>query len=583
MVSENSKTSIAPAYRREGQYIYIGEYPQSIKAEDVTINEGFSYENGYFLGSDGFFYAKATATPYDEHTSFSTGEAIKTGSEYFFKVEPIRFQILSEQNGEAFLLCDSILTTHIFDGSSNCYASSEIRAWLNGEFYSTAFCEKEKEKILSTTVSNDTESTADSANPYACENTEDYVFLLSCAEIARASLGFTTDDKEEDKARQRKTSDYARATGAFTRPDPKYQGNGYWRLRSPGSWAEVATCGIGDGGAIYNIYTDDKSGGIVPALRLLLDQDDRAPLPSTFSFGEFTDLTPPAPQTKKPNRKLLGIIGAISLVALLLLLILPSVLRGKYKYVYFGEYPQSVKAEGVTVDEAVCDSRGYYLGSDGAYYAKVTAKPISSKYTFSDGTNIVSGETYYFKVEPIRWRILEKKNGTALLLCDSIIDCQRFDYNPNIYAVKNDYEESTIRAWLNGSFADIAFTEDQKSTILTSTVKLSQSTSLEDKLFLLSTKEARKSLYGFAVSARRDDKSRRLKLTDYARAIGGWMNTEEEHYGDGTWWLRTPRDLTESDADRVLGGSPTSSARVNEKDVGVVAAMWIDLKKMEEP
>lgn len=50
-------------------------------------------------------------------------------------------------------------------------------------------------------------------------------------------------------------------------------------------------------------------------------------------------------------------------------------------FIYFGEYPQKIKAEGVTVDEAQRDARGYYFGSDNAYYAKVIAAPKSISVT----------------------------------------------------------------------------------------------------------------------------------------------------------------------------------------------------------
>ena len=81
-------------------------------------------------------------------------------------------------------------------------------------------------------------------------------------------------------------------------------------------------------------------------------------------------------------------------------------------YIYFGEYPQTLKADDVTITSET-DSRGYYLGSDGNYYAMVTADPYvdgmaadpTSKSTFTTGASVIEGEVYYFKVEPIRWRI----------------------------------------------------------------------------------------------------------------------------------------------------------------------------------
>ena len=50
------------------------------------------------------------------------------------------------------------------------------------------------------------------------------------------------------------------------------------------------------------------------------------------------------------------------------------------------------------------------------------------------------------------------------MLCDMIIDSQQFDIS------KNNYEESTIRKWLNQTFYNTAFNEIQKQSIFTTTV-----------------------------------------------------------------------------------------------------------------
>ena len=154
-------------------------------------------------------------------------------------------------------------------------------------------------------------------------------------------------------------------------------------------------------------------------------------------------------------------------------------------YVYFGEYPQTLKADDVTVTDTT-DSRGYYLGSDGEYYAMVTASPFMPNYTFSTGETITGDKVYYFKVEPIRWRILAKENGSALLLCDGIID--NIAYQPECYydeeayeycttannapsgTYANNYEYSGVRAWLNSTFFDAAFGDFRRELILTKTV-----------------------------------------------------------------------------------------------------------------
>ena len=92
------------------------------------------------------------------------------------------------------------------------------------------------------------------------------------------------------------------------------------------------------------------------------------------------------------------------------------------------------------------DADGYYLGSDGERYAKVVADPypFNSGYTFSNNSSVIDGNTYYFKVEPIRWRILSERDGKAFILCDSIIASKAYDAGNN-----NNYANSDIRAWLN--------------------------------------------------------------------------------------------------------------------------------------
>ena len=50
-------------YTRDGDYIYLGEFPQTLKADDVTITDTID-ARGYYLGSDGNYYAAVTADPY---------------------------------------------------------------------------------------------------------------------------------------------------------------------------------------------------------------------------------------------------------------------------------------------------------------------------------------------------------------------------------------------------------------------------------------------------------------------------------------------------------------------------------------
>ena len=231
----------------DGGYILFGQYPQAIKAADVSIISTTPDTDGYYLGSDGERYAKVVADPNESGYTFSNNSSVTSGNTYYFKVEPIRWRILSESDGNAFILCDSIIANHYYhhthlsptiDGQTvyaNNYANSDIRAWLNDEFYNTAFGDLQQALIQTTEVDNSAASTGNSSNRYACENTFDKVFLLSYREVITIEYGFESSFTYNDTARRMLMSDFSRATGAYMSTSSGYYGNGWWLLRSPGS------------------------------------------------------------------------------------------------------------------------------------------------------------------------------------------------------------------------------------------------------------------------------------------------------------------------------------------------------------
>ena len=286
------------AYTREGDYIYFGEYPQTLKADSVTITSTTD-ERGYYLGDDGCYYAKVSADPHYNDFTFSTGASITKGTVYYFKVEPIRWRILSEENGEAFLLCDSIIDVLSYqwdfydryqtyynnaDGVpegtyANNYKYSEIRAWLNTTFYETAFSALQQEIILITEVDNSAKSTNPhgnetahngGVNEYVCENTNDKIFLLSQEEATNEAYGFSSSESA-DESREMITSDYSRALGALMITTEDYYGNGWWYHRSPDcNRSGYAYRSSTDGHCNSSIWVDYTSLGTVPALKIRL-------------------------------------------------------------------------------------------------------------------------------------------------------------------------------------------------------------------------------------------------------------------------------------------------------------------------
>ena len=76
---------------------------------------------------------------------------------------------------------------------ANSWEYSDVRSFLNGEFYMLAFSEEEKSLVQEQTLDN-TNTTAKTESKYATAQTEtrDKVFLLSYSDLRNTDYGFTT-------------------------------------------------------------------------------------------------------------------------------------------------------------------------------------------------------------------------------------------------------------------------------------------------------------------------------------------------------------------------------------------------------
>jgi hypothetical protein len=170
--------------------------------------------------------------------------------------------VLSEAGGKALIVCDLIIDSQTFSNTysnQSDYSLSTIRAWLNDNFYNVAFNELEKQFVVKTTVDNSATSTGNDSNQFACDNTEDYVFLLSRQEVKNA------DYFADNAARAKTSTDYAKSQGLKV----ENEGKSPWWLRSP-STATMAG-NVVKSGATYSSETTYYSElGIVPAIVIKL-------------------------------------------------------------------------------------------------------------------------------------------------------------------------------------------------------------------------------------------------------------------------------------------------------------------------
>ena len=88
------------------------------------------------------------------------------------------------------------------------------------------------------------------------------------------------------------------------------------------------------------------------------------------------------------------------------------------------------------------------------------------------------------------WRVLDKKDGKVLLLKDNAFGSTPFDEKGQNVT----WESSSVRKWLNNDFLQESFTENERNSILETTVKNTPNATYKtlagnntkDKFFLLS-------------------------------------------------------------------------------------------------
>lgn len=226
----------------DGQFLY-GIYPQTHVNDSELISKLNSLEltdeNGWYF-YEGTYYAKTVGKPavvdIYEPTAFQDGVEIIRGETYWFVCEPICWNVFDKNNGysafseyilDAYSYCTQ--GTRTIDGQTvyrNNYMYSDIREWLNNDFYSSVFALGNEDLKLAT-VRNVASTTNRSDNIFACDNTEDKVYLPSYLDMSVYSEG-------HNYHRTAYTTDWARARGVFySMFDAVSQYRGYYWTRSP--------------------------------------------------------------------------------------------------------------------------------------------------------------------------------------------------------------------------------------------------------------------------------------------------------------------------------------------------------------
>lgn len=272
---------------KDDNTIQYGLYPQTHVSDEVVIAELNKLTpteiNGWYLYEDEYF-AKYTATVYNnESYAFDDGTAIVNGNEYWFKCEPIEWKVLNGSNGTYYVLSCKLLDAHNYHADysprtsggetvyANNYAQSGIRNWLNDYFFNTAFALNDT-YIQAANVDNGASTTDAATNSYACANTQDKIYLPSYSDYLNADYGFATIAEDTSATRECKTTDYARARGAWYNTQTKLLYNGSYWMRSPSSEYYYCAWNVNSGGVLSAYAVDGDSHCVRPCISVYMAQ-----------------------------------------------------------------------------------------------------------------------------------------------------------------------------------------------------------------------------------------------------------------------------------------------------------------------
>ncbi|MCQ2743114.1 MAG: InlB B-repeat-containing protein, partial [Bacilli bacterium] len=275
----NDRYARKPILSNDKKSVAFGLYPQR-NINDKTIVSALNSMtaptvNDWYCYNDDF-YAKATAEPYFNNFTFENGDLVEEGKTYWFKCEPIIWNVLKNENDEYFLLSNDLLDRQTFYHSQetreiegktiypNNYEYSDLRHWLNNDFYNSAFAFG-SDLVLTTEVDN----VSGEHGPYTCENTFDKVFAMSYQDAINADYGFETEFKTKSTARIGKVTDYAKAKGSFASRTDGYVNNGYYWLRSPHQGYGNHAWAVDHDGSLYVGYrVDNAFGSVRPCINI---------------------------------------------------------------------------------------------------------------------------------------------------------------------------------------------------------------------------------------------------------------------------------------------------------------------------
>lgn len=618
--------------------VYFGSYPQTeiVPAAFAAVDD-YAVQDGDVLEDPALYKKLAEAEWNDNGTEIdgirylrmNRDDAVSSAPDkaghyrweestewHYFRFDPIRWRVISLENETACLMADRLLDCQPYSATDGpvSWETSTVRSWLNSYpssensasidyqkkgFISTAFTAEQLEAIINTRVKNQPNSRygTDCGN-----DTEDRVFLLSNDEVfssdTAARNGFYAGSGYDDPAKRFRSTMYAKCRGSWWSSVNGYMGNSFWFMRTNGYTQESVTY-ICDFGYIYSRGTIStcEDAGVLPAIWIDLSLARIEPAGTVSSKDILEGAS--RNQAEEDPRKRSRIVNPVVLSNLEA----PDGKDVTYSMIRFGNYPQTE-----ILPESAADGESSI--ADPALYGKLEAAAWDHDECMLDGQRFLrvfssdeSGvqSARYFACEPLLWRVLEVRDGTALLLSNAAVECEPFQSDLRDVS----WENCTLRSWLNGygpqanasatdysapgnSFLNMAFSPEEQEAILETPVRneanyyfgMDSGAETADRIFLPAESELfihdSSEIHGFSRRDEVPDRAKQFRPTDYALMKGVWQESGDRK---NVFWITRTTGYTHANVVYVdeSGYMYNRGILVTCRDAAIIPALVLDL------
>ncbi len=221
----------------------------------MAFTSGFAFTSSKGGGSEKSPFSDVRKGDIVSFGSFEQDDLTRNGA------EPIEWIVLAVEGDQALLLSRYCLTCMSFNSTGRggaAWEDSDLREWLNEEFYEDAFSDAEKDWIFLTDVSNGRADYGAHKN-----DTQDRLFVLSAVEVR--------DYLTSKKLCAAEPTEYALAEGIQQNKNNKCS---WWWLRTNGKDKDRIIVMFSSGSLSSegsHKHVTDKVGGVRPAMWVSID------------------------------------------------------------------------------------------------------------------------------------------------------------------------------------------------------------------------------------------------------------------------------------------------------------------------